>query len=297
MLLWNRKMGWSGAINFLKEGLMFTTNKGAVGNFWSLMTFFRKLKEKFAQINVTIRELHHIIPEVPKTTIHEAVTENLRYRKLCTRWVPKKLTITKRNRWVPRWSFLRATCYVQEGDEFLDSNVTGDETRVFQNTPESKQHSLLWCHIHAPRNKNINTSISGKKIMASVFCDRKGILLVDFMPPGATINAAAYCDTLTWLRWAIQNKRRGMLSHGMYLLHDNACPHSAHVTTALLEKFKWDKLDHPPYSPDLVPSNFHLFLHLKKHLARKKFNDDDEVQEVVMMWFKGQANAEAGSKT
>jgi len=33
--------------------------------------------------------------------------------------------------------------------------------------------------------------------------------------------------------------------------------------------------------------NFHLFLHLKKPLTGKKFDDDDKVQE-VMMWFKGQ---------
>ena len=32
--------------------------------------------------------------------------------------------------------------------------------------------------------------------------------------------------------------------------------------------------------------HFHLFLHLKKHLAGKKFDDDDEVQEEVMTWFK-----------
>ena len=32
-----------------------------------------------------------------------------------------------------------------------------------------------------------------------------------------------------------------------------------------------------------------MFLHLKKHLAGKKFEDDDEVQEEVMTWFKGQA--------
>jgi len=74
--------------------------------------------------------------------------------------------------------------------------------------------------------------------MASVFWDRKDILLVDFMLPGATINAAAYCDTVTRLRRAIQNKRREMLSRGLCMLHDNARPHSAHVTTALLETFK-----------------------------------------------------------
>jgi len=53
--------------------------------------------------NVKIRKLHHIIPEVFKTTIHEAVTEKLGYRKLCACWVPKiQPTVTKRNGWVPR---------------------------------------------------------------------------------------------------------------------------------------------------------------------------------------------------
>ena len=47
-------------------------------------------------------------------------------------------------------------------------------------------------------------------------------------------------------------------------------------------------MDHPPYSPNLAPSDFRLYLHLKKHLAGKKFDDDDEVQE-VMTWFRGQA--------
>jgi histone-lysine N-methyltransferase SETMAR len=47
--------------------------------------------------------------------------------------------------------------------------------------------------------------------------------------------------------------------------------------------------DHPPYSPDLAPSDFYLFLHLKKHLAGRKYDGDDNVQEEVLKWFKGQA--------
>jgi len=47
--------------------------------------------------------------------------------------------------------------------------------------------------------------------------------------------------------------------------------------------------DHPPYSPDFVPSDSHLFLHLKKRLTGKKYGDDDVVQEEVMTWFKGLA--------
>jgi transposase len=42
-----------------------------------------------ANRRVTISELHHIIPEVSKTTVHETVTEKLGYRKLCATWLPK----------------------------------------------------------------------------------------------------------------------------------------------------------------------------------------------------------------
>ena len=86
-----------------------------------------------------IRELHHIIPEVSKTTIHhEAVTEKLGYRKLCARWVPKMLTDGhKTKRMGSALKFL--TRYAQEGDEFLDAIVTRDETWGFHHTSESKQ--------------------------------------------------------------------------------------------------------------------------------------------------------------
>ena len=53
-----------------------------------------------ANRSVTIRGLHHLIPEVSKTTIHEAVTENLGYRKFCARWVPKVLTGVHRTKWL-----------------------------------------------------------------------------------------------------------------------------------------------------------------------------------------------------
>jgi hypothetical protein len=71
--------------------------------------------------------LHHIILEVSKDTIHEAVTEKLGYRRLCPRWVPKMLTDDhKMKRMASALKFL--TRYAQEEDEFLGSIVTGDET-------------------------------------------------------------------------------------------------------------------------------------------------------------------------
>jgi hypothetical protein len=76
---------------------------------------------------VTIKELHPVISEVSKNTVHEAVTEKLGYRKLCTRWMPKMLT--DEHKMIRMGSALKFLMrYTREGDEFLDSIVTGDET-------------------------------------------------------------------------------------------------------------------------------------------------------------------------
>ena len=105
--------------------------------------------------------------------------------------------------------------------------------------------------------------------MYMMFWDRQGILLIDFLTTGDTVNAEHYCETLQKLQWAIQNKRHGMLSVGVVLLHDNAWPHMARPWTHLLQEFSWEvfRSTHQPHSLELTPSGFHLFLHLKKFLS------------------------------
>ncbi|UYV83602.1 hypothetical protein LAZ67_23001611 [Cordylochernes scorpioides] len=67
-----------------------------------------------------------------------------------------------------------------------------------------------------------------------------------------------------------------MLTKGVRFHHDNARPHTAHQTTALIEEFGWELVSHPPYSPDVAPSDFHFFPELKKNLGGTQFQDDDE---------------------
>jgi hypothetical protein len=97
--------------------------------------------------------------------------------------------------------------YEEKRDDFLDGIVTGDETWVFHHTPETKRRSVQWRHIHSPSAKKFRTSKPTRKIVAAVFWDSKGPVLVDFLPRRDTINAAAYCETLTSLRRTVQNKR------------------------------------------------------------------------------------------
>ncbi|GFX10618.1 histone-lysine N-methyltransferase SETMAR [Trichonephila clavipes] len=80
-----------------------------------------------------------------------------------------------------------------------------------------------------------------------------------------------------------------MLSAGVAFRHDNARPHTANRTEDLITSFGWEQLDHPPCSPDLAPSDYHLFMHLKKHLVGQHHSDDDEVKTTVKQWLSNQA--------
>jgi histone-lysine N-methyltransferase SETMAR len=80
-----------------------------------------------------------------------------------------------------------------------------------------------------------------------------------------------------------------MFSRGVVMLHDNACTHTVAATQDLMATVGWEKFDYPPYSPDLAPSDFHVFLHLKTFLGSRRFHDDYEVKLDVNTLFASQA--------
>jgi histone-lysine N-methyltransferase SETMAR len=51
-----------------------------------------------------------------------------------------------------------------------------------------------------------------------------------------------------------------------------------------INKFGWDTVTHPPYSPDIAPSDYHLFPELKKHLGGTHFRTGDELKEEVLSY-------------
>jgi hypothetical protein len=53
--------------------------------------------------------------------------------------------------------------------------------------------------------------------------------------------------------------------------------------------FGWEQFNQPPYRPDLAPSDFYMFLHLKTFLGGQQFHDDNEVNEAINTWFASQA--------
>ena len=128
---------------------------------------------------------------------------------------------------------------------------------------------------------------SAGKLMATVFWDREGILLEDWLPENTTINSDYYIEELKLLRQKIKTERRGKLSRRVLLQHDNARPHVSKKTIDVIQELGFESLPHPPYSPDLAPSDYWLSGEMKRPLRGKRFDDFKSLKYQVEQWERG----------
>jgi len=163
-----------------------------------------------------------------------------------------------------------------------------DEIWLYHNDPETKQQSVEWRHSDSPRPKKFRVQRSAGKVLTSFFWDQDSILPIDYLPKGQTINAEYYLSRLVQLKDILKEKRRGKVTKGVLFLHDNASAHRTLATQKKLAYLGVQCLDHPPYSPDLTPSDFHLFPGLKKQLNFRHFSSDAEVIAAAETWLDGQ---------
>ena len=107
--------------------------------------------------------------------------------------------------------------------------------------------------------------------------------------PGTWANhhSAHYVQTLHKLRHALRDKcpERNII----IILHDNARPHAARLTSEAIAKMGWEILPHPSYSPDLAPSDYHLFGFVKDQLRRQRYETTEAIQKAVCqcLWMAG----------
>ena len=187
--------------------------------------------------------------------------DRLGMRKLTARWIPKSLSDEQMATRASVCSVLlkRFRC-------LLFRLVTVDETWVHHYEPESKE-SRQWVEPGSPRPKKFKTQPSAGKVMVAVFCDAKGVIMLDFLPKRSTITGVFYAKLLDQLRTAIREKRRGKLSKGVLVQQNNARVHTCKVVMDAVERNGYELIPHPAYSPDLAPSDFFLFPNLNKSTA------------------------------
>jgi len=139
-----------------------------------------------------------------------------------------------------------------------------NETWLYHYDSETKRQSMEWWLSGSSRPQKFRVQKSAGKVLASIFWDQDGILLIDYLPKGQTINAECYSFLLVKLKDILKEKRRGKVTKRVLFLHDNAPTHRALATQKKLAYLGFQCLDHPPCAPDLAPSDYQLFPGLKK---------------------------------
>ena len=160
---------------------------------------------------------------------------------------------------------------------FLHRIVTRDKKWIHYDNPKRKK-SLV--KPGQPAKPTAKPNIHVAKVMYCIWWDQEGVLYYELLKPGGTINGERYRTQLIRLKRAIAEKcpeyatrREAIIFH-----HDNARPHVAIPVKNYLENSGWEFSPHPPYSPDLAPSDYHLFWSMQNAFTRIRFTSEQGIE-------------------
>ena len=197
------------------------------------------------------------------------------------RWVPHQLSEVNISQ---RLSICTSLLSRQKNKSFLWKIVTGDEKWIYYDNPVNKKQWLSPGKTPLPCPK---PEIHRKKVMLCVWWDSKGVIYYELLEPRKTVTADLYSQQLIRLSQALERKRpyNAKGKREVILLHDNARPHVALTTQATIAELGWEVLPHPAYSPDLAPSDYHLFRSMEHFFREKKYVDLQSIKKDVSTFF------------
>ena len=228
--------------------------------------------------------------KISEGSVFTILHEHLSMRKLCSKWVPRLLTVDQKQQRVDD-SERCLQLFQCNKKEFLCTYVTMDETWIHYFTLESNRQSDEWPAAGESRPKRPKIQTSTGKVLASIFWDAQGILFIDYLEKGRTINSEYYIALLVRLKEEIAKKRPQMKKKKVLFHQDNAQCHKSIAMMAKLNELHFELLPHHPYSPDLAPSDYWLFADLKRMLQGKRFGSNEEVISETEAYFKAKDKA------
>lgn len=187
-------------------------------------------------------------------TVHKIIKKSFTMKKVAPKFVPRMLTDEmKRSRVTMCQQNLDL---FQEDPALLSKVVTGDESYFSVFDVETKLSSMQWKTPEEPCPSKALRSRSEHKTMLTCFFDEQGSILNEFRKPGDPVTADTYCTLLKVLKerirkkhpmlWARSDPDDPTSDHMFFLHHDNASPHTAVPTLALIGESNIRMLAHPP---------------------------------------------------
>ncbi|KOC61913.1 Histone-lysine N-methyltransferase SETMAR [Habropoda laboriosa] len=121
----------------------------------------------------------------------------------------------------------------------------------------------------------------GKKQIQAILLYGYKLGRYNFLKPGEAVTAVKYCHEIDKMQKKLKDLCPILVNlKGPILLHDNAQPHVSQITVQKLNELGYETLPHPPYSPDLSPTDYHLFNHLENFL-REKHSAENAFEEFI----------------
>ncbi|GFW33308.1 histone-lysine N-methyltransferase SETMAR [Trichonephila clavipes] len=163
------------------------------------------------------------------------------------------------------------------------SGVTGDEKWVtYDNTVRKRS----WSKRSEAAQTEAKLGLMARKVLLCIWWDWKEIIYYELLLYGQTLNSDPYCQQLDYWKLLINQKRPELANKRSVMFHqDNARLHTSTVTRQKLWELFWEVLMHPPYSPDLGPSEYHLFLALQNFLSDKKLGSREDCENRLLEFF------------
>jgi histone-lysine N-methyltransferase SETMAR len=218
--------------------------------------------------------------QVDRATVSRRLSGMGLIRKI-SRWVPHQLSDRNQERRLTTCELLLAR---HKQKSFLHRIITGDEKWILFDTPKRQKS---WVKPGTASKTTVRPNRFGKKIMLCVWWDQDGIVYYELLKPGETVNTVRYKDQLMSLQRALDQKRPIWRErhNKLILLHDNAPSHTAATVKETIEGFQWESLPHPAYSPDLAPSDYHLFSSLERAEKPQHFENENHLQNWLQNFF------------
>jgi hypothetical protein len=123
--------------------------------------------------------------------------------------------------------------------------------------------------------------IQSRKGLVTIAWNPDGFYLIRLLPKGMKFNSTYYIHGILppLLDW--YKARCGVAQQNLVIQADNARPHTAKVVSDFCEENQITVAPHPPYSPDLAPSDFYLFGFLKDRLKGSVYDEPDELHGAI----------------
>ena len=122
-----------------------------------------------------------------------------------------------------------------------------------------QRHLKQLGYVNKPAQSTSKADFNQKNVMLSVWWDSKGIDFFELLPRNQTIDSNVYYRQIMKLDKKIKEKRPELAPRRGVILHQvNARPHTSLVTCKKLLELSWEVMPHPPHSPDVAPSDYHL---------------------------------------